>query len=307
MMISINFFDGGLRDLDLKELITFQTILKEGTFSRAAEKLNYAQSTISNQMQRLEKEIGVQLFNRGWDVELTSAGERFALEIDKLIQHWNDVSNLTKALQHDEIGNLHVGGIESAMQKLLPNTMRLFLEQKPRISCQFTMGNTDTLSQSIIKKELDFAICGEPSDSSPFFFEPLYHEKIAIVVDRSHPLLERNRVTFRELLHYPFISGGPTCLYYSQISKLLSHYEVTLPNLHTLNQISAIPHFAKGTLAVGLVLDSTPLIPEVVGIDIAWNEPVIPIGILLLRGQHVAPFSHKQLFLQLLKEVLNDS
>lgn len=83
--------------MDLKELITFQTILKEGTFSRAAEKLNYAQSTISNQMQRLEKEIGVQLFNRGWDVELTNAGKLFALEIEKLIQHWNEVTDLTKS------------------------------------------------------------------------------------------------------------------------------------------------------------------------------------------------------------------
>ncbi|NQX62228.1 LysR family transcriptional regulator [Paenibacillus qinlingensis] len=293
--------------MDLKELITFQTILKEGTFSRAAEKLNYAQSTISNQMQRLEKEIGIQLFNRGWDVELTSAGERFASEIDKLIQHWNDVANLTKALQQDEIGNLYIGGIESAMQTLLPSIMRLFHEQKPRISCQFTMGNTDTLAQAIIKKELDFAICGEPSDSSPFFFEPLYQEKVAIVVDRSHPLLERNQVPFRELLQYPIISGGPTCLYFSQITKRLSHYEVTLPNLHTINQISAIPHFAKGTLAVGLVLDSTPLIPELVRMDVVWDEPVIPIGILMLRRQHTPPFSHKQLFVQLLKKGITGS
>ncbi len=258
-------------------------------------------------MQRLEKEIGVQLFNRGWDVELTNAGKLFALEIEKLIQHWNEVTDLTKALQHDEIGNLHVGGIESAIQMLLPNTMRLFHEQKPRISCQFSMGNTDALSQLIIKKELDFAICGEPYDSSPFFFESLYQEKIAIVVDRGHPLLERNQVTFRELLHYPLLSGGPTCLYFSQITKLLSRYEATLPNLHTMNQISAIPHFAKGTLAVGLVLDSTPLISEVVKINVALDEPVIPIGILQLRGQHAAPFSPKQLFLQLLKKVMNDS
>lgn len=236
-----------------------------------------------------------------------SAGKLFALEIDKLIQHWTDVTNLTKALQQDEIGNLHVGGIESAMQTLLPTTMRLFHEQKPRISCQFTVGNTDALSQAIIKKELEFAICGEPSDSLPFFFEPLYQEKMTIVVDRSHPLLERNHVTFRELLHYPIISGGPTCLYYSQITKLLSHYEVTLPHFHTINQISAIPHFAKGTLAVGFVLDSTPLIPEVVRIDVAWDEPVIPIGILMLRGQHTAPFSHKQLFLQLLKKGVTSS
>jgi DNA-binding transcriptional LysR family regulator len=170
-MILINFVDGGLRDLDLKELITFQTILKEGTFSRAAEKLNYAQSTISNQMQRLEKEIGVQLFNRGWDVELTSAGERFALEIDKLIQHWNDVSNLTKALQQDEIGNLHVGGIESAIQTLLPSTMRLFHEQKPRISCQLTKYRC--IITIDYQKRARFRNCGEPSDSSLYIMRKL--------------------------------------------------------------------------------------------------------------------------------------
>lgn len=292
--------------MDLKELITFQTILQEGTFSRAAEKLNYAQSTISNQMQRLEKEIGVQLFNRGWDVELTSAGEQFALEIDKLIRHWNDVTQLAKALQQDEIGNLHIGGIESAMQTLLPATMRQFNERKPRISCQLTLGNTDALSQLIIQKDLDFAICGEPSDSSPFLFETLYQEKITVIVDRNHPLLERDQVTFRELLQYPLISGGPTCLYYSQIAKLLSHYEVTPPNLHTISQISAIPYFAKDTLAVGLALNSTPMIPGVVRVDVAWDEPVIPIGILQLRGLHAVPFSHKQLFLELLRKGIGD-
>lgn len=48
--------------MDLKELITFQTILRQGTFSKAAESLHYAQSTITNQIQRLEKELGISLF-----------------------------------------------------------------------------------------------------------------------------------------------------------------------------------------------------------------------------------------------------
>ncbi|MNI61206.1 LysR substrate binding domain protein [compost metagenome] len=124
---------------------------------------------------------------------------------------------------------------------------------------------------------------------------------MVVVADRSHPLFESSKVTFRELLNYPILSGGPTCLYYLQITKLLSRYEATPSNHHTISQISAIPHFVKGTLAVGLVLDSTPLISEVVRIKVALNEPYIPIGILLLRGHHSPPFSHKQLFLQILK------
>lgn len=70
--------------MDLKELITFQTILRQGTFSKAAESLHYAQSTITNQIQRLEKELGISLFYRGWEAELTPAGKIFAEEVDDL-------------------------------------------------------------------------------------------------------------------------------------------------------------------------------------------------------------------------------
>ena len=51
--------------MDLKELKSFQAILKEGSFSKAAQKLNYAQSTVTTQIQKLEKEIGFSLFYRG--------------------------------------------------------------------------------------------------------------------------------------------------------------------------------------------------------------------------------------------------
>jgi len=64
--------------MNLKELITFQTIVREGTFAKAADKLHYAQSTITSQIQRVEKEMGVQLFRRNWEAELTDAGRLFA-------------------------------------------------------------------------------------------------------------------------------------------------------------------------------------------------------------------------------------
>ncbi|BBP87892.1 hypothetical protein BsIDN1_15100 [Bacillus safensis] len=77
--------------MDLKELKAFQAIIQEGTFSKAAQKLNYAQSTITNQIKRLEKELGFQLFVRGWEAELTPSGQLFAKEIDQLILHWHFV------------------------------------------------------------------------------------------------------------------------------------------------------------------------------------------------------------------------
>jgi DNA-binding transcriptional LysR family regulator len=287
--------------MDLKELMAFKTILEEGTFSRAAEKLNYAQSTITNQIQRLEKELGIQLFHRGWDAELTSAGQVFATEIDKLLQHWNYVTELTKALQHDDIGALRIGGIDSMLESVLPNVFRRFHELKPRMECNFTLGNTDFLSQLVLQNELDFAICGEPSNASSFYFEPLYHEQIAFIVDQNHPLSERSDIPFQDILEYPILAGGRTCLYHLRIAKQFSRFEAT-PALSTVSQISSIPNFVSNTSIVGVVLQSTTLTTDTVMIPVDLSEPFIQVGLLQRRNQEYLATAAKELMIQIIKE-----
>lgn len=288
--------------MDLKELTAFKTILEEGTFSRAAEKLNYAQSTITSQIQRLEKELGIQLFNRGWDAELTRAGQMLAAEIDSLIQHWNYVAEQAKALQHDEVGAVRIGGIESMMETVFPNALREFRNHKPNMQCHVVTGNTDSLSLSILHKELDFALCGEPSDASPFYFQPLYYEKITFIADKGHPLCMQETIPLEVLLHYPIIAGGPNCLYSLRLAQHFSRFK-SAPSLNTVSQISSIPHFVKNTSSVGVVLDSTPLTKEIAAIDVNMAEPLIQIGFLRRRGGHeYRPMPSTDLLMQIIKE-----
>ncbi|MBT2289375.1 LysR family transcriptional regulator [Paenibacillus albidus] len=288
--------------MDLKELTTFQTILQEGNFSKAAAKLNYAQSTITNQVQRLEKELGIKLFKRGWDSELTAAGRIFAGEIDKLIQHWNHVAEQAKALQKEEIGTLSIGGLESLSEQVLPNSLRRFREYKPNVSCHFVIGNTVTLSRALLQNQLDFAICGEPSDPSSFRFEALYNERISFIAVNNHPLVGRTEIPFEELLGYPIIAGGTTCLYYSRLSKQFSRYTET-PFLYTVSQISAIAGFVQQIPSIGAVLDSTPLPPNVVRIDIELKDSTIPVGLLQSRNDEYIS-SSKKLLMQYVQEEL---
>ncbi|MGO4695279.1 LysR family transcriptional regulator [Paenibacillus sp. 2TAB26] len=289
--------------MDLKELITFRTIIQEGNFTKAAAKLNYAQSTITNQVQRLEKEMGIQLFKRGWDAELTASGQIFAVEIDKLIQHWNHVTEQAKALQREEIGSLRVGGLASIFEHVLPSSLRQFQELKPKVSCHFVSGNTDSLSRAVLQKQLDFAICGEPTDFSSFSFEPLYNENISFIVANNHPLAERKGIVpFEELLNYQMIVGGNTCLYYLRLAKQYSHYTET-PFLYTVSQISAIPGFVQRIPSVGAVLDSTVLPTNVVKIHVELKDSSIPVGLLQLRNTEYNS-SSKNLFMQYVKEEL---
>ncbi|WP_341278683.1 LysR family transcriptional regulator [Paenibacillus sp. FSL H8-0537] len=289
--------------MDLKELTTFQTIVQEGNFSKAALKLHYAQSTVTSQVQRLEKELGIQLFNRGWDAELTAAGQLFAAEVDKLIGHWHYVAEQAKALQQEEIGTVSIGALESLAKQVLPASLRRFQELKPRVSCHFVIGNTDTLSRAVLQGSLDFAICGEPADSAAFRFEPLFEESIAFVATNDHPLASRKGIDFAELLAYPLLIGGATCLYYLRLSKQFSRYD-NAPLLHTISQISAIPAFIQQTAAIGVVLASTQLAPNLVALDVQLKDASIPIGLLQLRNEAYASTSKHQL-MRFIKEELS--
>ncbi|MGR6762173.1 LysR family transcriptional regulator [Paenibacillus sp. T2-29] len=288
--------------MDLKELTTFRTIIEEGTFSKAAAKLNYAQSTVTNQIQRLEKELGFQLFKRGWDAELTASGKIYAEEVDELIQHWNFVTDQARSLKKEEIGTLHIGVIETVATTVLPLMLRQFRKHKPNITCHFTVGNTDTLSKALVDGTLDFAISGEPHSVPSLHFEPLYHEQIAFIVSRSHPFAAKNGLQLEDLYEYPLIVGGKNCLYHIRLEKELSRFR-SMPFFYTVSQISSIPSFVSTIPSVGVVLSSMPLPEELVTIPFQLTDPNIPIGLLQNNQQSQYLTSARKLFMELVKEL----
>ncbi|WP_068496853.1 LysR family transcriptional regulator [Paenibacillus kribbensis] len=288
--------------MDLKELTTFRTIIEEGTFSRAAAKLNYAQSTVTSQIQRLEKELGFQLFKRGWDAELTDSGKVYAEEVDGLIQHWNFVMDQAKSLKKEEIGTLHIGVIETVAATVLPLVLQQFREHKPNITCHFTVGNTDTLANALMDHTLDFAIAGDPHSVPSLHFEPVYYEQIAFIVSRNHPLAAKSGLHLEDLYEYPLIAGGKNCLYHIRLEREFSRFP-SMPFLYTVSQISSIPSFVKTISSVGVVLSSLPLPDELVTIPLRLTDPNIPIG-LLQNNQHQQYMSSaRKLFMQLVKEL----
>ncbi|MBP1904680.1 DNA-binding transcriptional LysR family regulator [Paenibacillus turicensis] len=287
--------------MDLKELITFRTIIEEGTFSKAAEKLHYAQSTVTNQIQRLEKELGLTLFKRGWDAELTESGKIYAKEVNMLINHWYAVAQKAAALQKEEIGNIHIGISEILIDKVLPNALKNFSVYKPKVSCHFVVGNTDELSKKLMEKpNLDFVISGEPMDMSQLQFQHLYHEEIKFIVHGDHPLTKEEGIELSDLITYPLVTGGSNCLYRLQLERELSVYKET-PFFHSISQISAIPAMITQNDYVGVVLSSTPLPQDVVILCVKLINPLISIGILQSRHSNYMSET-KKLLLQCFTE-----
>ncbi|MDT8715420.1 LysR family transcriptional regulator [Clostridium sp. 19966] len=288
--------------MDLKELITFRTIIKEKTFSNAAIKLHYAQSTITNQVQRLEKELGIKLFERGWDAELTPAGRVFAEEVESLINHWNFVSEQAKFLQKEEIGVLNIGIIETLAVSILPNVLKKFAEYKPNIECNFIVGNTEALSYMLLKDSMDFAICSSREAVPDLKFEYVYNEKISFIAHNEHPFAEKESISLEDLSKYPLITGGKNCLYSLRLEEATSKL-LNKPFCYSISQISAIPHFAEKLSGIGVIISSVELPKNFIQLPFNIANPYIPIGILQKsKNQYLS--STRKLFLEILREEL---
>ncbi|MFP7494409.1 LysR family transcriptional regulator [Terribacillus saccharophilus] len=264
--------------MDLKELKAFQTVIQEGTFSKAAQKLNYAQSTITNQIKRLEEELGFKLFVRGWEAELTPSGQIFAKEIDQLINHWEFVLDKSQRLQKEEVGTLHIGVIEPVATSILPAVLQKFRSQKPNITCNFIIGNTDFLHKGLLNDEIDFAISGEPVMHTQQF-EELYKEEISFIMAKKHAETIGDISSIKDLYEHPLFIGGERCLYYMKLHKELSRMHAK-PFTYTIGQISAIPEFLEVFPSIGVVLSSLALSDKFIKVPIKMEDPFIPIGIL---------------------------
>jgi DNA-binding transcriptional LysR family regulator len=189
-----------------------------------------------------------------------------------------------------EIGRIRIGGLESLFDKVFPNAMRRFRALKPGVTCDFVSGNTEFLTQAVLQRQLDFAVCGEPLEPSAYHFEPLYTEHIAFIASDAHPLAGRSAISPEELLAYPTVVGGPTCLYYLRLSRQWMRYAAE-PKSYHVSPISAIPGFIADKSLVGAVLESTLLPSALVKLDVNWDDRALPVGIVRRRETHYLPSS----------------
>lgn len=290
--------------MDLKELQTFKTILVEGNFSKAAQKLHYAQSTITMQIQRLEKEIGFLLFDRSRDLQLTPLGEFFAKEIDGLIQHWVSVVDSAKHLQMEEVGVINIGVAEPIASTKFPHILAKFREEKPGVTCNIIVGSADSLSLELEKQKLDFVIAEEPSNARKHIvFELLYQEKIEFIISKKFVQNFAKEETVACLSKYPLFLAGENCLTHVEFETVLTTYQQK-PFYYSVGQLSNVPCFIHEFPSIGVISSSVILDQQVVKLPIREIDSVVSVGIIRRNEETQYLTKTKKYLLGLIKEAL---
>jgi len=159
--------------MDLKAVKTFHRIVALGGFNRAAEELNYAQSTVTMQIQKLESELGVRLIERGKTFQLTEAGRLFHEQSAHIVKDVEQLQGTMKELLSGEAGHLRLGVVEPIASYRLPEILASFLRDYPNIRVSVTIASSPQLNEQVLRGDLDMAICSPPQLGAGLYYEPL--------------------------------------------------------------------------------------------------------------------------------------
>ncbi|MBN8247345.1 MAG: LysR family transcriptional regulator [Verrucomicrobia bacterium] len=186
--------------MEMHQLRYVVAVARTGNFSRAAEQCRVAQPSLSQQILKLEDELGERLFDRRpREARLTAHGEAFLghavrilEEVDAARREASDAGQLLR-------GTLSLGVLPTLAPYLLPDVMAEFTVQYPGIEWVVHEDTTARLVQMILAHELDFALASLPIRNERLQVKPLYSEELLLALPPEHPLTRRRSVTAGDL------------------------------------------------------------------------------------------------------------
>jgi DNA-binding transcriptional LysR family regulator len=208
--------------LDVRRLEVLKAVIDQGSFSAAADQLNFSQPAISREIAALEREAGVRLLERdARGTRLTQAGELLLEHAGPILNKVAAAEAQLTALQQLETGRLRLGGFASANAFLVPRAITRFTTDHPKIDLTLTPGPTQKNLTALAAGDLDLALISDldrrRTDAlEGLELEHLLDDEIFITLPETHRLAQKKTkpsVSLRELEHETWVEGGdPDCL-----------------------------------------------------------------------------------------------
>lgn len=234
----------------IRELKTLIAVAREGTFAAAGNRIGLTQAAVSAQMQRLEAELGFELFDRkGRSAHLNKMGQQILLQAQELIRLYNNLGSTTPGLPATVLVN--IGAIASVQRSLLPDALARFHRQCPECRTRIIPGLSMELVNQVDAGEIDMAAIIRPPFSlqSDLRWTTLAREPYRLIVPRDIPGDD-----WAELLSsQPFIRYDRSSFGGRQVDRFLRQMHFTLREVSELDELDAIVKLVANGVGVALV------------------------------------------------------
>jgi DNA-binding transcriptional LysR family regulator len=244
--------------MELRQLITFQTVANTLNFSKAAAALNYVPSNVTMQMQALEKELKVRLFDRlGKQLILTDAGKRFLLYVNQALITLEEAREVVCS-QEQITGTVTISANEVLCAYRLPSTFLQFRREYPGVRLIFRPISYDNLKQSLCEGKADVVfLLDEPIRSTSIASETLRYESFQLFVSSDHPLRNEQKLLPEHLRAEQFLVNEKGCTYRTLFDQFLKQKGIEANMFLEFSSAEAIKQCAMSGIGIAFL-------PEVV-------------------------------------------
>ncbi|HEY9691747.1 MAG TPA: LysR family transcriptional regulator [Oculatellaceae cyanobacterium] len=244
----------------LDQLRILKAIAAEGSFKRAADSLYVSQPAVSLQVQNLERQLDVPLFDRGGRrAQLTEAGHLLLSYGEKILSLCQETCRAIEDLQNLQGGTLIVGASQTTGTYLLPRMIGMFRQQYPDVAVQLHVHSTRRTAWSVANGQVDLAIIGGevPAElHEALQMVPYAEDELALILPSFHPLAKNNNIQKEDLYKLQFIALDSQSTIRKVIDQVLTRSDIETKRLKIemeLNSIEAIKNAVQAGLGAAFV------------------------------------------------------
>jgi DNA-binding transcriptional LysR family regulator len=289
--------------MELRHLRYLIVLAEELHFSRAAIRLNISQPPLSQQIRQLEKELGVQLFERTKrHVRLTEPGKRIVKEARQVLARVDHFAKVASQAGGGEIGHLSVG-VAGGVNEVLVDTLRLLGRNYPGVHIELQYLSTGMQVEALRERRIDVGFLNMPLQEPTLVIERIKTEPLKLALPKGHPLTRLQRIPLSALADQRFIlfPRRVTPGLHDTVTGMCRKAGFTLNVVHEVDSmvggltlVSAGMGVAFGTPSVQRLwpdIAFRPISPEAsVEQAVAYNQggPSSPVLDIFLRALHQA-------------------
>lgn len=292
--------------MELTQLEFFVSVVEEGSFSKAADRVFRTQPAVSISIRRLEQELGVPVFDRSQKTPtLTEAGELIYDYAKRMLTLRNEAQGVVAELRALERGRVRIGANESTSLYLLPHVILEFRRKHPQVKVEIFRHVSENLPREVLDRNVDFAVLAfQPVDNDLKCF-PILKDELVLIMSPGHPLANRESVSVKELGSESFLAHNVKTASRQKVIEVFAQHHTPLNITLELATVETIKRFVQ--LEVGLAFVPRMCVADELERGTISTVPVHGLSyrrVLWVTHRRVLTFSHAaQAFLSVLHQM----
>ena len=236
----------------------YQIVQNDFNISKAAEFLHTSQPGVSKQIQLLEDELGIKIFQRNGKrlTGLSNAGNDLYKSISEIIREVSNIKNISHEHGNDDTGSFTIATTHTQARYKLPKVVEAFVKKYPKIDLNIHQGDPSQVTEQILKGDADVGIATESiGHNANIICIPCYSWNRVLVFPKNHALSSIKEITLQNIASYPMITYDYAFTGSTIVSKVFKDANISPNIMLTAIDADVIKTYVELNLGVGLIAE----------------------------------------------------